>query len=118
MKEILSLLMFVPDTCSLRCHSHSLNHAGCVIITSGVFSFLLFSFLDLPGDVICSVARLTLCTHTLALKQQLEIPPLPLLVTRVRLMMMSRIRNVYSFLEDFSAAKPFFAAATGQQPCL
>jgi hypothetical protein len=40
-----------------------------------------YMLLDLPRHVIRSVARLRLRVHTLALKQQLGIPPLSLLVT-------------------------------------
>ena len=52
--------------------------------------------LDLPRHVIRSVARFRLRVHTFALKPQLEIPPLPLLATCVRLMM-SRMKRMFSF---------------------
>jgi len=51
--------------------------------------------LDLPQNVICSVARFRLRVHTLRFEQQLGIPPVPLLATCVRLMMMSRMINMH-----------------------
>jgi hypothetical protein len=49
--------------------------------------------LDLPRDVIRSVARFRLCVHTLRFEKQLNILPLPLLATCVRLLMMSRMKT-------------------------
>jgi len=51
-------------------------------------------FLDLPRDVICSVARFRLRVLTLPLRSQHGTPGPPLPVICVRLMMMSRMNSM------------------------
>jgi len=74
-----------------------------------------YMLLDLPRDVIHSVVACFNFVFTpFALKQQLGIPPPPLLATCVRLMMMSRIKNMFSFTARtlrwflFAGSTPFY----------
>jgi hypothetical protein len=55
--------------------------------------------LDLPQDVMGIVSDFV--SPPFALKPQLGIPPLPLHATYVRLMMMSRMKNMFSFPARF-----------------
>jgi len=67
------------------------------MVTHPPYRLPRYMLLDLPRDVIRSVARFRLRVHTLRVEPQLGILPLPLLATYVRLMIISMMKSMFSF---------------------